>query len=198
MENISESNLKLLLNYYSKNKENINEIIDYYNPTEGYIYCMHNEIFNYYGEDVIKCGNSSNPDKRILQYTTSYPKQSNILKISEKYFDKNFAETLLFYYLREFRLEDNREFFKCNINIINDAFIKVNNFFIKYNTKKLIFDYLIGIDYSIYFMKDIESDKYKLIQSIKETNLQNLIKNIIVFENENNDTFDNILSKELF
>ena len=108
----------------------LNDVINYYTPSPGYIYTLHNEIFKFYGEHVYKCGNSSDVDKRLNNYTTSYPKPSKIVMLSEIFYDKNFAETLLFYYLKDYKMELDREFFNCDINIIQDAFYKVNEFFI--------------------------------------------------------------------
>lgn len=74
MESISSTNLKQLLDFYVKNKRNIKlkDIIDYYTPIPGYLYCMFNEVFKYYGDDVYKFVNSAEPDKRLNGYTTSY------------------------------------------------------------------------------------------------------------------------------
>lgn len=52
------SNICSIIKLIYKNKlsadyENINKL---YIPSEGYIYCLHNEIMNYYGSDVYKLG----------------------------------------------------------------------------------------------------------------------------------------------
>ena len=68
MENISPSNLKQLLDYAIKNKNNVNNIIIYYKPIAGYLYCMYNEVFNYYGDNVYKIDMSKgSPRAAILQ-----------------------------------------------------------------------------------------------------------------------------------
>ncbi len=64
---------------------------------QGFLYCLHNEIFKFYGNNLYKCGNSVDADKRLNQYTTSYPLPSIILLTSDSFFDKSFAETLLFW-----------------------------------------------------------------------------------------------------
>lgn len=150
MENISASNIKLLVNYYNSNKVNKSKIIEYYKPVGGYLYCMFNPMYKYYGENVKKCGNSVDADKRKYQYTTSYLEESKFLLISEQFFDKTFAETLLFSYLSDYRMRTTREFFNCDINIVKDAFEKVKHFFKIYNNEKKLFNYLIE-NYNTYF-----------------------------------------------
>jgi len=153
MENISASNIKLLVNYYNSNKVNKSKIIEYYKPVGGYLYCMFNPMYKYYGENVKKCGNSIDADKRKYQYTTSYLEESEFLLISEQFFDKTFAETLLFNYLNDYRMRTVREFFNCDINIVKDAFEKVKHFFKIYNNEKKLFNYLIE-NYDMYFINN--------------------------------------------
>lgn len=52
-------------------------------------------MYKYYGDNVKKCDNSENPEKRTLQYTTGYIEPCKIIKISEKYIDKCFAENYI-------------------------------------------------------------------------------------------------------
>lgn len=156
MDNISNSNIKLILEFYLKNKNGftLNDIYNFYQPTKGYLYCLFNEIFKFYGDDLYKCGNSIDTDKRLCQYTTSYPMPSEILLTSDVFFDKSFAETLLFYYLKDHKFKSNREFIKCDFNIIKDAFGKVKQFFSIYNTKQLLIDFLIkDNNFKMFFAK---------------------------------------------
>jgi hypothetical protein len=156
MDNISNSNIRSILEYYFKNNnlDLVNNIYDFYQPNQGYLYCLYNEIFKFYGEDLYKCGNSNDINKRLCQYTTSYPEPSMILLTSNRFFDKSFAETLLFYYLKDFKFKPNREFIKCDFNIIKDAFDKVNQFFTIYHNKTLLIDFLFKNDnFYIYFPK---------------------------------------------
>jgi hypothetical protein len=97
-QNISNTNIKLILEHYLKNKNviTLDNLYDFYKPTTGFLYCLHNEIFKFYGDNLYKCGNSIDADKRLNQYTTSYPMPSTILLTSDSFFDKSFAETLLF------------------------------------------------------------------------------------------------------
>jgi hypothetical protein len=181
MEKISNSNIKLILEYYFKNKNviTLNNLYDFYQPNQGFLYCLFYEIFKFYGDDLYKCGNSVDTDKRLCQYTTSYPMPSKILLTSDSFFDKSFAETLLFYYLKDFKFKPNREFIKCYFNIIQDAFDKVKQFFSIYNTKQLLIDYLIVDDnFKIYFVKYINVEKNITINNIDCVNDNDIIKYI--------------------
>lgn len=202
--NISNSNIKTILEFYFKNKNviTLNELYDFYQPTKGFLYCLHNEIFNFYGCDLYKCGNSIDTDKRLCQYTTSYPEPSKILLTSDNFFDKNFAETLLFYYLKDYKFKPNREFIKCDFDTIKDAFDKVKQFFSVYNTKNLLIDFLlINDNFKIYFPKyfnDLsDDDKFKK-NNIVILNIMNILKfnNNEIFYNE--EQFINFIFKYLF
>jgi hypothetical protein len=204
MDNISNSNIKSILEFYLKNNNNftLDYIYDFYQPVQGYLYCLFNEIFKFYGDDLYKCGNSIDTDKRLSQYSTSYPTPSQILLTSDSFFDKSFAETLLFFYLKDFKFKPNREFIKCDFNIIEDAFDKVKLFFSIYNTKHLLIDFLLTQNnFKIYFTKPIYniSDKDKFINNYDNIqNISNILnfKNDILFNDDND--FIEYISKYLF
>lgn len=162
-KNINSSNLNSIVEYYLKQKKKETTILElehFYEPVEGYIYSIFNEMYKFYGDNVKKCGNSENPQKRALQYITGYVEPCKIIKISDKFIDKCFAETLLFFYLKEHRLKNNREFFDCNDEIIENAFSKVDNFFKLYNTKQKIIEHLvIDNNYNKYYNKCINDVK---------------------------------------
>jgi hypothetical protein len=203
MDKISNSNIKLILEYFFKNKNVITlmDLYDFYKPNQGFLYCLHNEIFKFYGDDLYKCGNSIDTDKRLCQYTTSYPMPSEILLTSDSFFDKSFAETLLFYYLKDFKFKPNREFIKCDFKIIENAFHKVKQFFSIYNTKQLLIDFLIIDDnFKTFFTKLYNnlSDEDKFTKNISkiEDILDILNLNNIQFRNETE--FIDYISKYLF
>lgn len=202
--NISNSNIKLILEHFLKNKNviPINELYEFYQPIPGFIYCLHNEIFKFYGDNLYKCGNSIDTDKRLTQYTTSYPEPSNILLTSNSFFDKSFAETLLFFHLKEHKFKPNREFINCSFDIIVDAFNKVKLFFDVYNTKQLLLDFLIIDDnFKTFFPKSINNlspqDKFKKNHAV----IFNIIKLLNLNNNEefcDEEHFINFISKYLF
>lgn len=203
MENISNSNIKLILEYYFKNKNVITmkDLYDFYKPNQGFLYCLHNEIFKFYGEDLYKCGNSVDTDKRLCQYTTSYPMPSEILLTSDSFFDKSFAETLLFFYLKDFKFKPNREFIKCDFKIIQDAFHKVKQFFYIYNTKQLLIDYLIVDDnFKMFFIKPCNdlSDEDKFVKNISKIKDISDILNLNYVQFCNETEFIDYISKYLF
>lgn len=107
-ENVSNSNLNTLIEHYIKNNksDSVSSLVEYYQPINGYLYCIVNEMYKHYGENVKKCGNSENPEKRLIQYTTGYIEPSKILSVSDKLINKCFGETLLFYYLRDYRIKN--------------------------------------------------------------------------------------------
>ena len=177
------------------------ELYHFYKPNQGFLYCLHNEIFKFYGDDLYKCGNSVDTDKRLCQYTTSYPMPSEILLTSDSFFDKSFAETLLFFYLKDFKFKPNREFIKCDFKIIEDAFHKVKQFFSIYNTKQLLIDYLIVDDnFKKLFIKYNCTDKKIIIKNVDCVDDNDIIKYInSTHKNVNDDKFKFIddLSKQL-
>lgn len=85
---------------------------------DGYIYCLSN---NMYGDSVYKLGRTKNINKRLNAYTTSYI-EPVILEKLIKVIDDDRAEHILFDILREYRIKQNREFFKNeDKNLIFDA-----------------------------------------------------------------------------
>jgi hypothetical protein len=201
--NISNTNIKLILEHYFKNKNviTLKDLYDVYQPTTGFLYCLYNEIFKFYGDNLYKCGNSIDTDKRLNQYTTSYPMPSTILLTSDSFFDKSFAETLLFYYLKDFKFKPNREFIDCHLNIIKDAFDKVKQFFSIYNTKQLLINYLlIDNNFKKFFVKYNYADKKIIINNIDCVNDNDIVEYInSTHKNINDDKFKFIcdLSKQL-
>lgn len=90
------------------------------NIREGYLYCLHNEMFKFYGDNFYKLGVTSNPVQRLKSYATGYLKKSEYKIISKKIIHSDIAESLLFKLLENNRMSQQREFFNCDINIIKD------------------------------------------------------------------------------
>ena len=105
------------------NKNIIKEI--YKNMNEGYIYCLYNSMFDSYGKNIYKLGCTNNIKKRICGYITSYidnpiiKHQSNKLKYYED------AERILFLLLKQYRIKQSREFFKCDLLFITKIISEV-------------------------------------------------------------------------
>jgi hypothetical protein len=96
----------------------------------GYIYCLYNPMFNYYGNNVYKLGQTANIKTRLNSYVTSYIDKPEYLLVSKLLINKKLAEDLLFVELDNYRICSNREFFKCDINIIKNAFELVESIYL--------------------------------------------------------------------
>jgi hypothetical protein len=96
---------------------------------QGFIYCLHNPTFKYYGDNVYKLGKTNNLKSRLAAYTTGYVEKSEYILYSSILNDKDLGEKLLFKELDEYRINNNREFFKCDINIIKTAFNNIEKYF---------------------------------------------------------------------
>jgi hypothetical protein len=92
---------------------------------KGFIYCLYNPTFKSYGDNVYKLGKTKNLISRMSAYTTSYVDKSEYKITSSELNDRNVAENMLFKELATYRINMKREFFKCDIKIIIDAFEKV-------------------------------------------------------------------------
>jgi hypothetical protein len=90
------------------------------NTDDGYLYCISNPMYKYYGDNVYKLGRTSNVQKRIANYSTGYIEPVK-LEYTTGLLNNNFlAEKILFDMLYEYRLK--RDFFNCNLSIIQDKF----------------------------------------------------------------------------
>lgn len=97
----------------------INEVNNVYPASEqGYVYVLYNEVFEHYGPNVYKLGKSTNPDKRLCQYTPSYMMPSKLEYVSDLVSDCSVCELLCFYSLKYYRTVSNREFFQCKLSVI--------------------------------------------------------------------------------
>ena len=146
---------------------------DLKNGVEGQLYCIHNEMYDYYGKDVYKLGMTFNMSKRMGYYTTSYLTKPTIILKSKSYTNYKMAEKILFYYLRQYRIKQNREFFKCSLDIIKHAFNKVKKYF-----KEL--------DNIVYVPFIITNIKLEVMNTINN-NCENMIIKLHIFSNKNND-----------
>ena len=147
-------------------------------PIKGKLYCIYNEMYKYHGDDVYKLGNSGDVDKRIQGYTTSYITPVLILHQTDYIRNKVLAETILFDMLKEYRIVNNREFFKCNIDIIKKTMDEIVELFNKYTDDELQYKYIcktkriiVKIDYidNIINSKNITEEQVSILLK-KEVN----------------------------
>ncbi len=96
---------------------------------KGYLYCLYNEMFNYYGDNVYKLGETANIEKRLPSYTTPYLVPPVIKHTSDLLDDSQLAEKILFFELRECRVADNREFFRCELSKIKNVIDYISDLF---------------------------------------------------------------------
>lgn len=92
---------------------------------DGYLYCLVNPMFKFYGDDFYKLGKTTRFfDDRMDDYSTSYPEQSQIL-YAVYVANIHMGESVLFSDLAQYRVFPNREFFKCNVHTMMHAMIYV-------------------------------------------------------------------------
>lgn len=97
----------------------------YNDQQDGYIYCIHNDMYKYYGENVYKLGKTENMQNRLNGYKTAYISQIDVVYLSDRIDNYNVAERLLFCYLENSRMTDNREFFNCDKDTIKNIIDKI-------------------------------------------------------------------------
>jgi len=182
-----------ILTLIKMGETDIATLINLYAPQEGYLYVLHNDLYKHYGENVNKFGNSSNLENRLSAYITPFLENSKYLLKSQKLFDKNLAEKILFEILDDKRISKDREFFRCDINKAKLHFAEVEKFFEDNNTKEKIIIYAINKEKinnnktgklpkytkneninAILNSQDIDIDKYnKLKEESKKRRLNN-------------------------
>lgn len=107
------------------------------NSINGELYCLYNEMYNYYGNNVRKLGNAGHAEKRMKNYCTSYVTPCEIQYKSKRIRNKRLAESILFIRLADFRVVANREFFNCDLEIIKTEINYVCDLFDKYTDDEI-------------------------------------------------------------
>lgn len=147
----------------------------------GELYCMTNEVYVYYGEDVFKLGEAGNATERVKNYITSYITPCVILyKVPVR--NSILAENILFLKLSEYRVVQNREFFKCNLEIIKKEMDNIANLFLNYSDEEIREQFNM-------------TKSYKQIIKSKITNEQ--LNDIFNAKNINDKNFNELLKKQL-
>lgn len=98
----------------------------------GYLYCLYNDAFERFKstseDEVYKLGRTCNVENRLASYSTYYIQPSKMIYVSSKFKDCIKAERVLFYILRNYRVSDKREFFKCEFNLVKETFDRMSEF----------------------------------------------------------------------
>ena len=84
----------------------------------GYIYVISNPIYDHYGKNIYKIGETGDLQKRLNNYTTPYIDPCQLVYQSIKLPDSKLAENIVFERLSIYRIKQDREFFQCEINHI--------------------------------------------------------------------------------
>ena len=93
---------------------------------KGFLYCMWNKMFSSYGQDVYKLGRTSCLEARLNNYTTSYIEPCEYKYTTNRVFQNSiYAERVMFFLLRRFRIKKNREFFKVDLDTVIDTMRKL-------------------------------------------------------------------------
>ncbi len=121
----NENCLFIYLDNLAKNVYNY----DMKNGTSGYLYCLYNEIFAHYGDNVYKLGKTINIKRRLGGYSTPYIEPCKMILKSELFVNYSMAEKVLFYKLQKYRVKKKREFFKCPLDEIKKALNNVKEYF---------------------------------------------------------------------
>lgn len=119
-----------IMDFIRKMKNNLFDLIKNTKESKrGHLYCLTNKMYNYYGDNVYKCGMAQNIERRLNDYTTYYIEKCEVKYKTEilNYMDR--AEMDLFELLDQYRCAENREFFKCDLNIIIEKMKIIENKF---------------------------------------------------------------------
>lgn len=116
----------------------LRDSLDTDNSKQGYIYCVFNEMFLYYGPNFYKLGRAGDAESRLSQYTTYYPNISELKLKSKKIKNCVVAENLLFLFLEKYRYKINKEFFNCEFSIIKNTFEKIEDIFDNHNITDIV------------------------------------------------------------
>ena len=152
------------------------------NNKTGYLYCLFNEMFKYYGNNFFKLGGTKDMDQRSISYTTPYLKKSKIKHLSNQVNNWKLAEKILFFMLRDKRCQYNREFFICDLDkiilTIDSIIEEVNTFdndilrdiYFKKKIKKINEDIITKED--ILKAKDVTDKEFLILSQQKGLNKQ--------------------------
>jgi hypothetical protein len=134
---------------------------DIQHGTPGYIYILYNNMFDHFGNNVYKVGETIDINNRIKGYTTCYIDPVEIKYLSKQLTNKSLAEAMVFNKLSKYRINSNREFFKCEVDIIISV---INNI-------ETQFDTLDNIDYDDYYMNLIKINILKILNDSCHINI---------------------------
>ena len=101
----------------------------------GYLYVLYNPVYASYGNNVYKLGKALDCQQRLKGYVTSYLEPCEIKYQSRLIPYHGRGRTILFSRLRNFRMKKNREFFQCELTLIQKQIEEVSRFSFKNDTR---------------------------------------------------------------
>ena len=142
--------------------------------TKGYLYILNNICFN---KDIYKLGRTKDLKSRLSTYNTGNLINSEYLFISKIFTNSCYAETILFFLLKKYRIKQNKEFFNITLqkaiatiqvieNLSDETIERVNNMILKDSISKHILELIESGD--ILTNKDWNANVFKSEDDIKD------------------------------
>lgn len=179
MENLDKNELYEIIKKYIVTKFCVYSTI----PKRGHLYILFNEMFLYYGKNVYKLGECADIEIRKKGYVTGYFAKPEIKFLSNKLRNSKLAENMLFIYLDEFRMNKNREFFNCEMDLIIDKIKCIEELFCCKNDEELLGEYkLLNSNYNNKLINKLNS-----LSRFNDLNVSNnrFLFNILNITNKN-------------
>ena len=121
----------------------------------GYLSCLSNEMYEDYGPDFYKLGMTKKKNKVDPSFDSWFIEPCKIHTETKKLSNCKIAQDILFQILDPYRLESNREFFKCSLDLIKESFQKI----------EAIFD---GEEAVIHPLRNLNVIKIRLLDILKD------------------------------
>jgi hypothetical protein len=93
--------------------------------SKGYVYVLYNPAFDKYGE-CYKIGQTKDIKSRLSSYSTPYPEKCEIKYITDEIVNYKEIEKKVHNILKEYRISNDREFFKCGLDKVIDCIKEVS------------------------------------------------------------------------
>ena len=158
--------------------------LDRYKIEPGYLYCLYNDVYKVYGDNLFKLGECCDIKARFSSYCTYYPDPSIIKCQTGKLRNKAFAELVLFEKLKQYRFRSNREFFQCDLSIIRKTFSEIENLFRFNSDEEIIKNIFINpiLQKIKYHIQNKNDDK--IIQQENEIQIKNIYHQILTCDKD--------------
>lgn len=165
---------------------------DVFDNDYGFLYCIFNSTFYHEGDIYYKLGYAFDVSIRLAGYTTYFLSPCEVMYVTPLIKNKKIAEKMLFDKLKNHRLLKNREYFKCDLEIIKKEMNNIAMIFITHddcknkqptlsnvrtsdleNIRKPVLDNVKEHDMEDVEEHDMENIKESDLEDFKEPNLEN-------------------------